>query len=263
MRPDTTNRMILTTPHLRAPHGFTSRTGGVSVGRFAGLNLDDRNVGGHQDDKQAVAQNQRTLTQALGFDTQQLSRLDQVHGVEVVQAKVGVQVGDAQVTDKVGVLLVIATADCYPLLLEDPDAKVLGAAHAGWRGTVADIVGHTVRAMVALGARPERIRAAVGPGISAANYQIGPEVARAFEDAGLEEFLDAHPKHGLHLDLAAANLHLLEQAGLRPAHLWASGRCSTEPEFYSYRRDGGITGRMWAVLGYTSPSGTASSQEQA
>lgn len=246
----------MTTPNLRAAHAFTSRSGGVSVGPFAGLNLDDR-----QDNPQAVAENRRRLVAELGFRPEQVSLLTQVHGTDVVQARAGQQqAADAQVTDRPGVLLSIATADCYPVLLEDPETGVLGAAHAGWRGTVGDVVGQTVQAMCRLGAQPEHIRAAVGPGISAARYPVGPEVAGAFRQAGLEQFLSAslpgseaptsEAPGALHLDLGAANLFLLERAGLERQHLWASGRCSTEPEFYSYRRDAGLTGRMWAVIGY-------------
>ncbi|WP_407569509.1 polyphenol oxidase family protein [Deinococcus altitudinis] len=262
----------MTTPNLRAAHAFTSRSGGVSVGPFAGLNLDDR-----QDDPQAVAENRRRLVEGLGFRPEQVSLLTQVHGTEVVQALSGGQLGappqaaDAQVTDRPGVLLAIATADCYPVLLEDPVAGVLGAAHAGWRGTVGDVVGHAVQAMCRLGARPERIRAAVGPGISVAQYVVGPEVALAFGQAGLGQFLMGqvpgepptgsdvpNAQHGVqHLDLGAANLFLLERAGLKPEHLWASGRCSTEASFYSYRRDAGTTGRMWAVIGYPLVSQTS------
>ena len=250
MRSDTARQMIMTTPILRAAHGFTSRAGGVSVGAYEGLNL-----GEGQDDPAAVSENRRRLSTELGFTPLQVSRLEQVHGADVVQARPGlVQRADAQVTGQAGVLLAVATADCYPVLLEDLEAGmlgggvvgagVLGAAHAGWRGTVADIVGHTVRAMVQLGARPERIRAAVGPGICAAQYPVGGEVVSAFMQAGLGQFV----QNG-HLDLCAANLHLLLRAGLLPEHLWASGRCSTEAQFYSHRRDAGTTGRMWAVIG--------------
>lgn len=255
MRSDTARQMIMTTPILRAAHGFTSRAGGVSVGAYAGLNL-----GEGQDDPAAVAENRRRLSAELGFTPLQVSRLEQVHGADVVQASPGqVQRADAQVTGQPGVLLAVATADCYPVLLEDPEARVmdggalqmgglrggvLGAAHAGWRGTAADIVGQTVRAMVLLGARPERIRAAVGPGICAARYPVGGEVVSTFERAGLGQFVN----HG-QVDLCAANLHLLRAAGLLPEHLWASGRCSTEAQFYSHRRDAGTTGRMWAVIG--------------
>jgi YfiH family protein len=267
MPPDTTDRMTLTTPNLRAAHAFTSRSGGVSVGAFAGLNLDDR-----QDDPQAVAENRRRLVAGLGFGLEQLSLLTQIHGTGVVRAVAGgQQTADAQVTDQPGVLLAIGTADCYPVLLEDPEAGVLGAAHAGWRGTVGDVVGHTLQAMCRLGARPERIRAAVGPGISAAQYPVGPEVARAFQQAGLGQFVTGQRSAGQFLpgrlsknqlsgsqdvvdqpglDLCAANLFLLQRAGLKPDHLWASGRCSTEASFYSYRRDAGTTGRMWAVIGH-------------
>ncbi|GGJ89333.1 laccase domain protein [Deinococcus aquiradiocola] len=210
------------------------------MGPFAGLNLDDR-----QDDPAAVTENRRRLSASLGFRPEQVSRLDQVHGTRVVQARPGaLQVADAQVTADAGVLLAIGTADCYPLLLEDPEAGVLGAAHAGWRGTVQDIAAETLRAMVALGARPERVRAAVGPGISAERYPVGPDVTAAFRDAGLQDYAQDG-----HLDLRGANLHLLERAGLRPEHLWSADRCSTGDDYYSYRRDAGVTGRMWAVIG--------------
>ena len=89
----------------------------------------------------------------------------------------------------------------------------------------------------------------MGPGICAAQYPVGAEVAAAFRSAGLGEFV----LEGNHLDLLGANLQVLREAGLLPAHLWAAGRCSTEADFYSYRRDAGVTGRMWAVIGYPAP----------
>ncbi|MFC4452298.1 peptidoglycan editing factor PgeF [Deinococcus sonorensis] len=239
MHPDTEDLMTIQAPLLRATHGFTTRRGGVSAGAYAGLNLDDR-----QDDPAAVHENRRRLVTALGFQLPQVARLDQVHGDEVRTAQPGVQTGDALVTDRPGVLLSIMTADCYPLLLEDPEAGVLGAAHAGWRGTVGRIGVRTVEAMVRLGARPERIRAAVGPGISAGHYQVGPEVEATFIQAELGTHLQDR-----HLDLAGANRQVLLEAGVPEGHIWMSGRCSTEADFYSHRRDQGVTGRMWAVIG--------------
>lgn len=233
---------LLRAPNLPFPHAFSTRTGGVSVGPYAGLNLDDR-----QDDPTPVAVNRARLAEALGFGAQDFARLEQVHGTEVVRAEApGVWTGDALVTATPGVLLAIGTADCYPLLLADPEAGVIGAAHAGWKGTVGRIGQKTVEAMVALGAVPERVRAAVGPGICGEKYEVGAEVAEQFRQASLGKFvLDMNGR--VHLDLAEANRAVLKAAGV--GDIWVSGRCSTEAEFYSYRRDAGQTGRMWAVIG--------------
>jgi len=113
---------------------------------------------------------------------------------------------------------------------------------------VGRIAARTVEAMVERGADPARIRAAVGPGICGERYPVGEDVARPFREAGLGEFV-LERGAALHLDLAGANRAVLLAAGVRPEHLWVSGRCSTEPDFYSYRRDAGRTGRMWAVIG--------------
>lgn len=236
--------MLLTAPHLRAPHAFSTRVGGGSVGAYQGLNLDDRG-----DDPQTVAENRRRLAAALDFGAGQFARLNQVHGTEVISVDgPGVWTGDALVSKTSGVLLVIGTADCYPLLLEDPQAGVIGAAHAGWRGTLGRIAEKTVGAMTDLGALPSRIRAAVGPGICGERYGVGAEVAAQFAAVGLGAFVQERAGQP-HLDLAGANRAVLLAAGLSEENIWLSGRCSTETDFYSYRRDAGKTGRMWAVIG--------------
>ena len=252
LRPD----MWLSAPNLLVAHGFSTRAGGVSQGPYAGLNLDDR-----EDAPDHVQENRLRALGTLGFRPEQAARLTQVHGCKVVRARPGPQVSgpqtaDAQVTDDPELLLVIGTADCFALLLEDAVAGVVGAAHAGWRGTVGGIAARTVEAMTRLGARPENIRAAIGPGICAEHYPVGPEVAQAFVQAGLEGALVPPPRSlhrepgppRTHLDLAAANQLVLEGAGVPRAHIWQSARCSFEPDFYSYRRDLGKTGRMWAAI---------------
>ncbi|GAA5513743.1 polyphenol oxidase [Deinococcus carri] len=243
MTRDTDRLMLLRSPVLPVPHAFTTRGGGVSQGPYAGLNLDDR-----EDDPQAVAENRRRVAEALGFGVGRLARLNQVHGNDVREASPGVQEGDALVSTEPGLLLAIGTADCYPLLLADPQAGVVGAAHAGWRGTLGRIAARTVEAMVERGATPAHIRAAVGPGISGEQYPVGADVARGFREAGLGAFMLESGRQS-HLDLAGANRAVLLAVGLRPEHVWVSGRCSTEADFYSYRRDAGRTGRMWAVIG--------------
>lgn len=243
MTADTERLMLLTAPHLTAPHAFSTRVGGVSVGVYAGLNLDDR-----EDDPAVVAQNRETLAEALGLDASRYARLNQVHGTDVIHAaQPGLWTGDALVTATPDVLLAIGTADCYPILLQDPVAGVIGAAHAGWKGTLGRIAGLTVRQMVSLGATPANIRAAVGPGICGEKYEVGDGVADGFRAAGLGDFvLDMAGK--VHLDLAAANRAVLLGAGVPDNSIWLSGRCSTEADFYSYRRDAGKTGRMWALI---------------
>lgn len=239
---DMTALSLIHAPNLGVPHAFSTRLGGVSGGDFAGLNLDDR-----VDDPALVQVNRERLASSLGFTAQSVARLEQVHGTDVIRVSApGVWTGDALVSATPGVLLAIGTADCYPLLLADEAAGVIGATHAGWKGTVGDIAGKTVQAMLELGARAERIRAAVGPGICGEQYPVGAEVADRFRASGLAEFV-LERGSALHLDLAGANRALLAQAGVKD--IWVSGRCSTEADFYSFRRDAGRTGRMWAVIG--------------
>lgn len=233
---------LLTAPNLSVPHAFSTRHGGESVGVYAGLNLDDR-----QDDKAVVARNRAALAGALGYGAEQVARLEQVHGTDVLRVMgAGVWTGDALVTATRGVLLAIGTADCYPLLLADPVAGVVGAAHAGWKGTVGHIGQKTVEAMLDLGATRDHIHAAIGPGICGEQYQVGAEVAAQFREAGLGEWVLEQGGRN-HLDLAGANRAVLQGAGVQ--NIWLSGRCSTEEDFYSFRRDAGQTGRMWAVIG--------------
>lgn len=250
MTGDTERLMFLTAPHLTAPHAFTTRAGGVSAGAYAGLNLDDR-----EDDVALVEVNRERLASAFGLDARRFARLNQVHGTDVIPVTApGVWTGDALVTRTPEVLLAIGTADCYPVLLHDAQAGVIGAAHAGWKGTLGRVAEKTVQEMVKLGAKPASIQAAVGPGICGQQYEVGEGVAQAFREAGLGEFvLDMAGK--VHLDLAGANCAVLRAVGVPDAQIWSSGRCSTEADFYSYRRDHGKTGRMWAVIKLPVPGG--------
>jgi polyphenol oxidase len=233
--------MWLTSALISAKHGFSVRHGGVSPAPFDSLNFDDR-----QDDPVLVQQNRALALEALGFDPEKVARLNQIHSCEVLEAQAGVQTGDALVSRERGLALAIGTADCYPLLFHDPVNGVVGAAHAGWRGTVGRIGARTLEAMEKLGADRKHIQVAIGPGISAPQYEVGPEVARQFLEAGFPEGCFAE---GQHLDLLHANRFVLLEAGLSESQLWTAGRCSTETDFFSYRRDAGITGRMWAVIG--------------
>ncbi len=161
----------------RIRHGFFGREGGVSDGDFSSLNMSVA-VG---DDPARVAKNRSRAMAALDLPAAALGMVKQVHSSSVVvmtePVEGDLQEADAMVTGVRGLTLGILTADCTPILLADPDAGVIGAAHAGWKGAADDIVYATVIAMVALGADPARIRAAIGPTISAENYEVGPQFA--------------------------------------------------------------------------------------
>lgn len=208
------------------------------------MNLDDR-----EDDAAVVQRNRVLALSQLGYSIDQLSALHQIHSSTVCLAQAGWQTGDALVSKQAGLVLAIGTADCYPILFENPVAGVIGAAHAGWRGTVGHIAARTVEAMQDLGARLSDIRAAIGPGITAPCYPVGGDLPQQFAQAGFPAHIWQQGPEQLHLDLAAANIWVLQQAGIATAHIWAMNRCSTESEFFSYRRDAGRTGRMWAVIG--------------
>jgi YfiH family protein len=167
-----------------------------------------------------------------------------VHGNIVCVAKPGNQTGDALVTDEKGLTLAIGAADCYPLLFHDPKNNVIGAAHAGWKGTLARIAKNTIEEMEKLGAERNEIRVAIGPGISGKNYEVSDEVIQKFAAEGFPSSC----WDGRHLDLLEANKFVLRESGMAEEHVWALGRCTTEDDFFSYRRDKGVTGRMWATI---------------
>jgi polyphenol oxidase len=238
---------------LQFIHGFADRLGGSSTGSFQGLNLSVR-VG---DDTAIVQHNREIALAALGLENARVAMLRQIHSNQVIT--VGTELpnippeADALVTNQANTVLVIETADCYPVLLEDANAGVVAAAHCGWRGTAGRILEHTVSAMQKLGATPGNIRAAIGPGICAAQYPVRFDVIEKFLEAGFpeEQFMDAQSVSDsgsrlFHLDLAKANAWLLESIGVHD--VWTSGKCSTDPQFFSYRRDQGQTGRMWSVI---------------
>src|SRR6202521_1148729 len=173
----TTMAEALTTDAIKVPHGFFPRRGGVSGGAYASLNCS---LSG-QDDADNVAENRARVARSLGLDPGRLLGLTQVHGTHVVTvtepwpARRGEKAA-AMVTDRPGLALGIVTADCAPILFADSGGAVVGATHAGWRGAVAGVLEATIAAMIALGSAAERITAAVGPCISQASYEVGPDL---------------------------------------------------------------------------------------
>ena len=177
--------------------------------------------------------------------------LTQVHGAAVVEAPWdGMPEGDASVAVNPGWLLGIQAADCLPLLLVDPVRRFAAAAHAGWRGTAAGVAASAVAALAARGSRPEDLVAALGPGIGACCYEVGDAVREAFSPSGAP-FFRPGPNGRPHLDLRAANVRQLVEAGLRSHALHHVTECTCcRPDLYhSYRRDGRAAGRMISFVG--------------
>lgn len=229
----------LTSPHIHTIHGFSTRHGGVSPHPFASLNL-----GGKEDLPEHIAENRKLALEELGIDFQQVSYLNQVHSTTVCLAQPGKQTGDALVTAKKGLAIAVGAADCYPVLFHDDHNGVIGAAHCGWKGTLGRIVKETLQEMQKLGAEPGHTKVAIGQGICRQNYEVSEELISQFENAGFPD----HTWTGRQLDLLEANRFVALEAGIPEENIWAMNRCTTEPDFFSYRRDQGKTGRMWALI---------------
>ena len=222
---------------LRSPHGFLGRTGGLSSGLFASLNVGL----GSADDVATVAANRRRALAHVAPDAR-LVTLYQVHGATAVEAGDWADVArpkaDALVTNRPGLALGILTADCAPILFEDGAAGVVGAAHAGWRGAYAGIIEATVAAMERLGAQRTRIAAAVGPCIGRRSYEVDNGFRLRFETADPENaafFTEARDGHAL-FDLEGFCLARLAEAGVQRAEGLGADTLADPRHFFSYRR---------------------------
>ena len=215
------------------PHGFLGRRGGVSTGDIAGLNVGY----GSNDDRAAIFENRKRAVAAVLPDAE-LVTVRQVHSADAVFAHRAWPQderphADAIVTDRPKLLLGILTADCAPVLFADDDAGVIGAAHAGWKGAVGGVLEATLAAMEKLGARRADIRAAIGPCISQANYEVGAEFTRHVDGRFLVP--SDRPDH-FRFDLEGFAAHRLAEAGITAVQ--KMGLC-TYPEgngFFSFRR---------------------------
>jgi YfiH family protein len=219
------------------PHGFLGRRGGVSTGAVAGLNVG---YGSH-DARASIDENRRRAVAALS-PAAELVTLHQVHSPDVVYAAAAWHLdqrphADAVFTDRPGLLLGILTADCAPVLLTDRDAGVIGAAHAGWRGAFAGVTDSLVAAMETLGARRERIKAAVGPCIAQPSYEVDASFHDRFLSVDLanDRFFRLASRGKPHFDLAGYVVDRLKRAGVAAEALGLD--TYGEPDrFYSYRR---------------------------
>ncbi len=220
------------------PHGFLTRAGGVSEGAVASLNAGL----GSGDDPSAVAENRRRAADSVMAGARMVGPC-QVHSATCLTvtepwADDARPKADALVTDQPGLLLSVLTADCAPLLLADVEAGVVGAAHAGWRGAIGGVIDATIAAMLALGAKVERIVAAIGPTIAQKNYEVGHAFADPFlaEDEGNARFFADGPSGQPHFDLEAYVAARLAAAAVRKVEAMGLDTYADESRFYSFRR---------------------------
>lgn len=222
----------------RLTHGFFTREGGVSGGLYAGLNVGL----GSNDDPGRVRENRAAVARSLGIEPGRLFTPFQVHSADVATI-MGEDVAerprvDAYVSATPGIAIGVVTADCGPILFADPEAGVIGAAHAGWRGAISGILENTIDAMERLGARRSRIVAALGPTISRENYEVGPEFLAQFveRDAAYARYFSESPAAGRRMfDLPRFILDRLGSAGVRAEMV---GHCTyaDAERYFSFRR---------------------------
>lgn len=219
-------------------HGFFTRAGGVSEGIYRGLNVGL----GSNDARENVQENRARVARWFGVEPDRLATVHQVHSPDVVTVDAGYDgnrpQADALVTATPGVVLGVLAADCGPILFCDAEARIVGAAHAGWKGALFGVLENTIAAMEALGARRDAIVASLGPSIGRQNYEVGPEF--------VERFLAVDPAYGRYFtpsgkpghsmfDLPAFTTQRLDDAGVTAENL---DICTypDEDRFFSYRR---------------------------
>jgi polyphenol oxidase len=224
----------------RIRHGFFTREGGVSEGIYASLNCGF----GSNDDPAKVATNRGRALATLDVTPDALATVTQRHTTNVVVIDEGwndtVEVtADALVTKRRGIALGILTADCAPVLMVDPRANIIAAAHAGWRGAISGILDNTVAAMAELGAKPARIVAAIGPAIAQRSYEVGPEFPAPFlaEDPDNHFFFVQSPREGyFFFDLPGYIARRLARLSINEVARTPCDTCREEARFFSYRR---------------------------
>ncbi len=234
----------LTDPRLAAlpgiAHGFFTRIGGVSQGAYASLNCGI----GSGDSRERVLANRAQAAAALGVAPTHLTSPVQVHGADVAIVTEPWPVGegpnaDAVVTNTLGIAAAIGTADCAPVLFADPEARVIGAAHAGWGGALKGVLEATVVAMLTLGADISRISAAIGPAIAQRSYEVGAEFRDRFlaDDSANDNFFASANRPGhFFFDLTGYAAARLDRLGVGTVSVLGLDTYADEERFFSFRR---------------------------
>lgn len=232
---------------------------GVSQGNYADFNIN-RYCG---DDPEAVRRNRALFCQTVGVADERLVFPHQTHGTEVrcideaffaltpEKRAAALEGVDALMTRLGSVCIGVSTADCIPVLLYDAEHRAVCAVHAGWRGTVARIAAKAVQEMhEAFQTEPAQLRAAIGPGITLKNFEVGEEVYQAFADAGFDMSSIARRYAKWHIDLPLCNALQLMDAGVPAAQIHQSGICTYDgcDRFFSARRLGVLSGRIFSGL---------------
>ena len=229
----------LTTPLLKKfKHGFFDRTGGLSDKEFKSLNCSF----GNGDNKNTVVSNRALVSQQMGINSSNLIILSQIHSSNVVEIKEIIKSdyikADSMVTSKKGICLGILTADCAPVLFGDFEKKIIGAAHAGWKGFFNGVIENTIENMIQLGAKLENICVAVGPCIQKKNYEVGIE------------FYNKNKK--IFFDLPGSITFVLNKKGIGKIHSLNKCTFSEQEKYFSHRRNQinnlGDCGRMISTI---------------
>jgi polyphenol oxidase len=234
-----TEILTLTSPVLSPiPHAFLGRSGGVSQGIYAGLNI----ALGSKDDREAVLENRRRAVEAV-MPGAALARVYQIHSADVITVTAPADQdnppkADAMVTRTPGILLGISTADCVPVLFADIDAGIIGAAHSGWKGAIGGVNEAAIAAMEALGADRSRIACAIGPCIAQKSYEVDDAFLARFgnDDAANERFFRAGKAGHHQFDIEGYVASRLSTAGVRKIECLGQDTYSQPDRFFSYRR---------------------------
>ncbi|MEO0881633.1 MAG: peptidoglycan editing factor PgeF [Pseudomonadota bacterium] len=219
-------------------HGFFGRRGGVSTGIYDSLNAGI----GSNDDIEDVFENRHRIAAAIGADGKRhLLSCHQHHSADALLVRAPFEErpkGDAMVSKVPGLALAIMTADCVPILFADPQAHVVGAAHAGWKGGLGGIVEATIETMEAIGAEAGRIIAAIGPAIGQASYEVGPEYRDRFvaDNPINDRFFRTGLGDRLHFDIQGFVRAKLARSGVSQIDVIADDTCALESTYFSNRR---------------------------